>query len=373
LANGTVFDSLAVLAIDERRDLAVVKMDLPPLPKGYSFADGFPVLTLGNADTLSIGEPVIVVGSPRGLEGTVTAGILSSVRDSGEDFRVLQTDAAVNPGNSGGPLVNNKGQAVGVVSFKLRSSEGLNFAIPINYVRGLLNNLHEPISLEQMQKNVGKATEPAQGRSLEETIDLLRHFVSLSGVQFVSYNPNFSAYESTSIRDTLSAADSCNVGMKRTIQSTLDTPYSSKLLAEFSYTVPLGLLIKVDVENVPNSEHVVSGDESCYRVTLRTSKAMTLVHWETNQYLSTPRIETSTVDSMSVTLSDRTVAPGFVMRFYALRTSAARSRPPFDVPCGLTGTARTPPRNAFVGESATYHVNCLDSSTTPSCLNLFHD
>jgi S1-C subfamily serine protease len=91
------------------------------------------------------------VGSPRGLEGTVTAGILSSVRDSGEGFKVLQTDAAVNPGNSGGPLVNNRGQAIGVVSFKLRSAEGLNFAIPINYVRGLLNNLHDPISLEQMR------------------------------------------------------------------------------------------------------------------------------------------------------------------------------------------------------------------------------
>jgi serine protease Do len=68
----------------------------------------------------------------RGLEGTVTAGILSSVRDTGDGFKVLQTDAAVNPENSGGPLVNTKGQAIGVVSFKLLSAEGLNFAIPIN-------------------------------------------------------------------------------------------------------------------------------------------------------------------------------------------------------------------------------------------------
>jgi Trypsin-like peptidase domain/Rap1a immunity proteins len=95
----------------------------------------------------------VIVGSPRGLEGTITAGILSSVRDSGEGFKVLQTDAAVNPGNSGGPLVNNRGQVIGVVSFVLRSSQGLNFAVPINYVRGMLNSLHEPISLSQMRRS----------------------------------------------------------------------------------------------------------------------------------------------------------------------------------------------------------------------------
>jgi S1-C subfamily serine protease len=129
---------VSVLAVDERRDIAIVKV------AGFDL----PVLDLGNSDALAVGEPAVIVGSPRGLEGTVTAGILSSIRDSGDGFKVLQTDAAVNPGNSGGPLVNNKGQAIGVVSFKLRSAEGLNFAIPVNYVRGLFNNLHEPMTLE---------------------------------------------------------------------------------------------------------------------------------------------------------------------------------------------------------------------------------
>jgi S1-C subfamily serine protease len=146
LANGEIFDSLTVLAIDERRDLAIVQIG------GFDL----PVLELGNSDALTIAEPVVVVGSPRGLEGTVTAGILSSIRDSGDGFKVLQTDAAVNPGNSGGPLVNNKGQAIGVVSFQLRSAQGLNFAIPINYVRGLLNALHEPMTLEQMRERADR-------------------------------------------------------------------------------------------------------------------------------------------------------------------------------------------------------------------------
>lgn len=153
LTNGEIFDSVSVLATDERRDLAIVQIP------GFNL----PVLDLGDSDGVTIGEPTVIVGSPRGLEGTVTAGILSSVRDSGDGFKVLQTDAAVNPGNSGGPLVNNKGQVIGVVSFKLRSAEGLNFAIPINYVRGLLNALQGPMSLEQMRQHLSTAT-AAQGQ-----------------------------------------------------------------------------------------------------------------------------------------------------------------------------------------------------------------
>jgi serine protease Do len=100
LSNGEIFDSMSILATDERRDLAIVRI------AGFELA----ALELGNSNSLTVGEPVVVVGSPRGLDGTVTAGILSSVRDSGDGFKVLQTDAAVNPGNSGGPLVNSKGR-----------------------------------------------------------------------------------------------------------------------------------------------------------------------------------------------------------------------------------------------------------------------
>lgn len=117
LSDGKKFESLSVLAIDEEKDLAVVKIAAADLP----------VLELADSTALTVGEPVVVVGSPRGLEGTVTAGILSSVRDLGDGFKVLQTDAAINPGNSGGPLLNNQAKVVGVVSFMLRSAEGLNF------------------------------------------------------------------------------------------------------------------------------------------------------------------------------------------------------------------------------------------------------
>ena len=148
LADGQMFNSISVLGVDEQHDLAIIRIpgvNLTPL-------------AVRGSNPPTVGETVLIAGSPRGLEGTITAGILSSVRDSGEGFKVLQTDAAVNPGNSGGPMVNSKGQVIGVVSFKLRSSEGLNFGIPISYVNDLLNELHQPMSLAQMRSNIAQLT-----------------------------------------------------------------------------------------------------------------------------------------------------------------------------------------------------------------------
>ena len=85
------------------------------------------------------GQEVLALGSPRGLANTVTRGIVSAVRRSGSDLKtvspegstVIQTDAAVNPGNSGGPLVNSEGEVIGIVTFQKTASQGLNFAISI--------------------------------------------------------------------------------------------------------------------------------------------------------------------------------------------------------------------------------------------------
>jgi len=143
LASGEIFDAVSVLAFDERKDLAIIKV------AGFDL----PTIELGNSNEVRSGEPVVVMGSPRGLQGTVTTGVISAIRDepSGAGFKLLQTDAAVNPGNSGGPLLNARGQAIGIVTAKLRGAEGLNFAVPINYVRGLLDNLEKPMSLSELR------------------------------------------------------------------------------------------------------------------------------------------------------------------------------------------------------------------------------
>ncbi len=146
LASGEVFDAVSVLAFDDRKDLAIVKI------AGFDL----PTVELGNSNDVKSGERVVVIGSPRGLQGTVTTGVVSAIRDepSGAGFKLIQTDASVNPGNSGGPLLNDRGQAIGVVTSKLRGSEGLNFALPINYVRGMLENPQKPMSLDELRANL---------------------------------------------------------------------------------------------------------------------------------------------------------------------------------------------------------------------------
>jgi S1-C subfamily serine protease len=228
-AAGDIFDSVSLLATDERRDLAIIRV------AGFNL----PVLGLGNSDTLTIGEPVVVVGSPRGLEGTVTAGILSSVRDSGDGLKVLQTDAAVNPGNSGGPLVNNKGQAIGVVSFRLRSSEGLNFAIPINYIRGLLTNLHEPMTLEQMRKGSPAAPNRADPASLDHVLRQLEDALAQQSFQYVD---SYGGIRSIQITQSLASPNACRVIFSQTVKT------SDALLSETRQSVPLGEITDGTIE-----------------------------------------------------------------------------------------------------------------------------
>lgn len=147
LANGDIYDQVRIRAFDERKDLAVLQVP------GYSL----PTVPLGDSDALQVGDQVLLIGNPLGiLEGSVSAGIVSGVRATEAGFRVIQTDAAANPGNSGGPLVDSAGRAVGVLSFKLRGTESLNFVVPINYVRGLLAAT-DSMTLPEFQQRLGKA------------------------------------------------------------------------------------------------------------------------------------------------------------------------------------------------------------------------
>lgn len=127
LKNGDVFDSVRITAYDARRDIARIQI------RGFNL----PAVTLGNSDLVKTGEPSTLFGNPLGLEWSVTTGIISGVRRlDDEGYQVLQTDAAANPGNSGGPMVDSAGTVIGVVTFKPMLSEGVAFAVPINYVKG---------------------------------------------------------------------------------------------------------------------------------------------------------------------------------------------------------------------------------------------
>lgn len=130
-----------VLGSDPATDLAVVKIDEKNLPTAV----------FGDSDKNMVGEPVVAIGNPLGLEfrGSVTAGIISALNrslDVGErTFRLIQTDAAINPGNSGGALANADGMVIGINSAKINANgvEGIGFAIPINVAKKVINAILE--------------------------------------------------------------------------------------------------------------------------------------------------------------------------------------------------------------------------------------
>ncbi|HME46310.1 MAG TPA: trypsin-like peptidase domain-containing protein [Syntrophorhabdales bacterium] len=111
----------SVIRNDEEKDLALLKAS----------GSGYPALPLGDSNKVAQGESVIAIGSPIGLEGTVTQGIVSAVRKATNGITYIQTDAAINPGNSGGPLLNKAGQVIGINTLKA-SADRIGFAISIN-------------------------------------------------------------------------------------------------------------------------------------------------------------------------------------------------------------------------------------------------
>ena len=115
-----------IIGADKRSDVALVKIE----------ASGLPTVRIGDVNRLKVGEWVIAIGSPFGLESTVTAGIVSAKsRDTGDLVKLIQTDVAINPGNSGGPLINMRGEVVGINSQIYSRSGGymgISFAIPID-------------------------------------------------------------------------------------------------------------------------------------------------------------------------------------------------------------------------------------------------
>lgn len=138
--SGDIYDAVSLVSKDERRDIAVLKVS------GFDM----PAANLGNSNSATPGDQVIVMGNPLGseeLQTSVSDGIVSGLRDLGDGHKVIQVTAPVSRGHSGGPAFSANGEVIGVVVFKLKEGESLNFLVPINYVRGMLDslNLNNPI------------------------------------------------------------------------------------------------------------------------------------------------------------------------------------------------------------------------------------
>ena len=165
-----------VIGTDSYTDLAIIKID----------AENLTAATLGDSENLKVGEFVMAIGNPLGMDSTVTSGIVSALNrevedDEGNTYISIQTDAAINSGNSGGALVNSLGEVIGINSMKLAGSgiEGIGFAIPISSATTIINQLINNgsvvrpfigISGSDVTENISKRYNVPQGVYVEEII-----------------------------------------------------------------------------------------------------------------------------------------------------------------------------------------------------------
>lgn len=136
LANGDAYDDVQILDIDKRKDIALIKVKAVELP----------FLMLGKSNDSQIGDNVFALGNPLGvLQNTLSEGIISGIR-SGDGYRYFQISAPISHGSSGGPIFNNKAEVIGIAVSSIESGQNLNFAVPIDYAKGMLAS-NQPRSL----------------------------------------------------------------------------------------------------------------------------------------------------------------------------------------------------------------------------------
>jgi len=138
LSSGKTYEA-KVIGKDPTFDLAIIKIDSD---------ENFPVIEMGDSDAIEVGDWVVAIGNPFGLEHTVTVGVISAKNRSIHAQNInfdgfLQTDAAINPGNSGGPLIGFDGKVVGINTAIVPFAQGLGFAIPVNMAKQIMNDLVE--------------------------------------------------------------------------------------------------------------------------------------------------------------------------------------------------------------------------------------
>ena len=156
-----------IVGLDKRTDVAVVKIE----------ATGLPAVKIGDVSRLKVGEWVMAIGSPFGLDNTVTAGIVSAKqRDTGDYLSFIQTDVAINPGNSGGPLINMRGEVVGINSQIYSRSGGfmgISFAIPID----------EAVRVSEQLRATGKVQRGRLGVQIDQVNKEVAESLGLSKAQ----------------------------------------------------------------------------------------------------------------------------------------------------------------------------------------------
>jgi len=150
--DGRVFEIGPIEGVDAKRDLVVFQLHQSG---SENDPQALPHVVLGSSRNLTIGEKVIVIGSPQGLENTVSDGILSATREY-DNVRYLQITAPISPGSSGGPVLDPSGQVIGIATFQFVKGQNLNFAVAVEHLRPLLDE-HLQLSLVKFQSLFGQS------------------------------------------------------------------------------------------------------------------------------------------------------------------------------------------------------------------------
>ncbi len=159
--DGTEYNVKGILGYDMQGDLAILQVD----------GNNFPFLSAGDSDEVTSGEKIYAIGSPLGLSNTISEGIVSGINRTIKNIPYIQITAAISHGSSGGALLNEKGQVIGITSAEIATGQNLNFAIPINAVFTLdINSFYtfEELVKEYTLKQYNERSKPLEKVVLEE-------------------------------------------------------------------------------------------------------------------------------------------------------------------------------------------------------------
>ncbi len=153
----TVIEDVEIVAVNNHIDLALLAISDSELVDRLAYA------RLEAEESIEVGQVVFAIGNPLGLERTMSQGVISTTQRSFDGLSYIQTDTAVNPGNSGGPLFNTRGEVVGITNMGILFGEGLNFAIPARYIKDFLRN-REAFAYDKDNPNAGHRYHPPPPR-----------------------------------------------------------------------------------------------------------------------------------------------------------------------------------------------------------------
>lgn len=232
----------SVTAVDAERDLVILKV----------LATGGPVLAIGNSDSVQVGETIYAVGNPHGLEGTFSQGIVSSVRQIGTD-KLLQITAPISPGSSGGPVLNSRGEVIGVSVATFNGGQNLNFAIPSSYLLTLLETPRTETPLEQATAVYAQSSilTDTGGRSTEGLVGTSFTYGGL-GLDGISYSYSLANKMRVPVR---------NVSGLIVFYDMQDSPIDVQAIV-YNNIIPAGLAKRITGGNVHQSVRYLNTGDS---------------------------------------------------------------------------------------------------------------